>query len=302
MSQMRLNFSGLKFEEVNSHVNKMPFSGICMFVDKPSDAVPYGSDKPVVFSKEDVEKALNTFVGMGVDCRYDDWISPEYALTGHDDRFKIGVVESAEITEDGVLIKGFLWCRDFYDVCYMIKNAKDSLGFSIEVAVTSAREDDEFFYVKDFSYTGVAILYKDLAAFKGTSLAASKKKEKNERDGDGLTMTPEQLQEILDAVAKVGIDFAAFNEKVDALAVKVEALEQKETNIDFSAVTAELKEIKEKLPVGEVKPKTYNFAAKTGDKTLSFQEKLDEIDKDTTLSKDEKMAKKMEAFHNRNAE
>lgn len=299
---MRLNFSGLKFEEANGHVNKMPFSGICMFVDKPSDAVPYGSDKPVIFSKEAVEKALNTFVGMGVDCRYDDWISPEYALTGHDDRFKIGVVESAKITEDGVLIKGFLWCRDFYDVCYMIKNAKDSLGFSIEVAVTSAREDDEFFYVKDFSYTGVAILYKDLAAFKGTSLAASKKKEKNERDGDDLTMTPEQLQEILDAVAKVGIDFAAFNEKVDALAVKVEALEQKETNIDFSAVTAELKEIKEKLPVGEVKPKTHNFAAKTSDKTLSFQEKLAEIDEDTTLSKDEKMAKKMKAFHNRNAE
>ena len=172
-------FTNFKFEEEeNTHINKMPFSGVCLHSDTPSDGVPCGSDKPVKFSKEAIEKALDSFVGMGVNCEYDSWDYPEIALTGHNERFKIGVVESAELLENGdVFIKGNLWKQDFYDVCFMIKNAKDSLGFSVEVSVDGMSDIGESYSVDSFTFTGVAILYKNLGAFKGTQLSAQRKKE-----------------------------------------------------------------------------------------------------------------------------
>ena len=102
MSNMLVNFGALKFEEGTTHINKMPFSGICLKAETPSDATPNGADKPVAFSLDAINNAISTFADMGVNCVYDRWDSPEYALTGHDQRFKIGVVEKAELTEKSV--------------------------------------------------------------------------------------------------------------------------------------------------------------------------------------------------------
>lgn len=307
---LKLGFSGLSFADAEGHINKMPFSGNCMFVDKPSDATPCGSDKPCMFPSEVVEKALPTYIGMGVDVVYaDDWYSnPASALTGHDDRFKIGIVESASIVEDAVNIDGILWQRDFYDVCYMIKNAKDSLGFSIEVCVNDMEETDEYFIIKDFTFTGVAILYKNLAAFQNTALQAKAKHKEDER------VNEEQLKQITDLISGVGVSFSEalkgleekFDSKVSELETKISEVGKVEATVDFSSVEAKLAEVMTK--VDEMKPKTPAEPARKTD-VFAFAKKFDEngklnkdvsykaIDEDASLSRDEKVKAKMAIFN-----
>ena len=304
-----LKFSNFDFGEQNEHINKMNFSGVCLPIGTPSNGIPIGADKPVVFSPEAVLKSIDTFAGMGVDCVYDEWNYPCEALTGHDHRFKIGVVESAGIIGNGVNITGHLWQRDFPDVCFMIKNAKDSLGFSVEVKVNDMEEDENYWYVKDFTFTGVAILYKNLAAFKDTQLAASRKKE--EREG-GNVMDEKTINAIVDAVVKA-LNFSdAMSEALKPINERLEKLEAKE--VDFSSVTEKLEGIEKKF--GEAKPKettvdasatkperkTDGTPATVGkedelDASAKLAKEIEKIDNDQFLSASEKLSKKMEVWH-----
>lgn len=308
---LKLGFSGLSFADAEGHINKMPFSGNCMFVNKPSDATPCGSDKPCMFPLEVVNKSLPTFIGMGVDVVYaDDWYgdNPAEALTGHDSRFKIGIVESASIVEDAVNVTGILWQRDFYDVCYMIKNAKDALGFSIEVCVNDMEETDEYWIIKDFTFTGVAILYKNLAAFQNTALQAKAKHKEDER------VNEEQLKQITDLISGVGVSFSEamksleekFDAKVGELETKISEVGKVEATVDFSSVEAKIAEVMTK--VDEMKPKTPDEPARKTD-VFAFAKKFDEngklnkdvsykaIDEDASLSRDEKVKAKMAIFN-----
>ena len=219
----------------------MPFSGVCLYADTPSDGVPCGCDKPVAFSKEAIENALNSFVGMGVNCRYNPWDYPEDALTGHDDHFKIGVVEHAALSEDGgVNIDGLLWKNDLSEVCFMIKNAKESLGFSVEVFVENMEDYGDNYLVTKFTFTGVSILYKNLAAFKATQLAAQAKK-------GGNLMTKEELEAI---VGKITEGFEGLTASFNAVSEKIDALAGKEPEkVDFSAVTDAINALGEKIEV-----------------------------------------------------
>lgn len=280
-SNFIFKFTDFKFEEeVSTHINKMPFSGVCLHSDTPSDGIPCGSDKPVKFSKEAIEKALDSFIGMGVNCEYDSWDYPETALTGHNERFKIGVVESAELLENGdVFIKGNLWKQDFYDVCFMIKNAKDSLGFSVEVTVDNMSDVGESYSVDSFTFTGVAILYKNLGAFKGTQLSAQRKKESDN------VMNTEQFEQLLACMKEVA-------ESVKSVEARVSAIEEKE--IDFSAVLDKVEEVNAKIQasakVDEPTPKASGFVGKEDVKDvkakngmIDFSAKREEIMKDSTI-------------------
>lgn len=306
-----LSLQNFRFEDsIEKHINKMPFSGICAFVDTPSDGSPVGANgKPVVFTKEAVENALPTIVGMGVNCVWteDYWANPANALTGHDERFKIGVVEAGELDGNAVKINGFLWSYDFYDVCAMIKNAKDSLGFSVEIVVKDIEEDDNIIYVKDFIFTGVAILYSDLAAFKSTRLVAQR----------GDYMDKEQIMELMEktkeeAVAQLREEFenkiAEFKREIEEISnqlneakeqlKKYEAMEQEKAELQtkIEAMNAQIAEIQEKK-ADKIVRKSIQFAtiAKYGeDKDLHVL--CEEISQDKELSPTEKWKLKLEAW------
>jgi len=244
-----LDLADFKLSDTTDHINKMPFSGVCAFVDTPSDGSPGGAcGSKVVFTKEAVLAALDTFPGMGVNCVWDgSWADAENVMTGHDDRFKVGVVETASLDGDAVGITGSLWKYDFSDVCFMVKNAKDSLGFSVEVIVNNMEERDGVIYVTALTFTGVAILYSDLAAFKQTKIAASAANRRSD------SMNEEAIRALLaevraEIVAEVTADFEvklnAVNEALATANGTVEALQTQlgEANDKFTAM-AEEKEV-----------------------------------------------------------
>ena len=277
----------------------MPFSGICLKADTPSDGIPCGSDKPVAFSASAITKASQSFVGMGVNCVYDNWHRPNRALTGHDTRFKIGVVENADLTADGLNVSGCLWKRDFNDVCFQIKNAKDSLGFSVEVIVNDMTDKGDFYLVEDFAFTGVAILYKNLAAFKETQLVAQKRKEVDN------TMNEQQFQTFMDAVNGIG---ESMKTTLSAMDAKLDEINKKEVKVDFAEVTTAVNEMKaefakvnakvekkeEKAP--EQKTEGMNFVGKNNDKEKTLAEICKEIDENPSISFNDKAQAKMKAF------
>ena len=205
-----LELHDLMFAASPERLNWLPFTGTCLFADQPSDGIPSGGiDKPVRFPSDELSKALDSMVDMGVDCEWPDecWDGPEEVFSGHDDRFKIGVVKTSVLEGNEMVISGGLWSNDFSDICDMYRNAKASLGFSVEVYFNIV-DQGEYYDAVDIEFTGVAILFSDLAAFKDTYIAAK-------RGGD-KSMTKEEMKEIFEA------GFKAQKESIDALTKQLE--------------------------------------------------------------------------------
>ena len=205
-----LELHDLMFAASPERLNWLPFTGTCLFADQPSDGIPSGGvDKPVRFPSAELDKALDSMVDMGVDCEWPDdcWDGPEEAFSGHDDRFKIGVVKTSVLKGNEMVISGGLWSNDFSDICNMYRNAKASLGFSVEVYFNLV-DQGEYYDAVDIEFTGVAILFSDLAAFKDTYIAAK-------RGGD-KEMTKEEMKELLDA------NFKAQQEAIEGLTKQLE--------------------------------------------------------------------------------
>ena len=205
-----LELHDLMFAASPERLNWLPFTGTCLFADQPSDGIPSGGvDKPVRFPSAELDKALDSMVDMGVDCEWPDefWDGPEEAFSGHDDRFKIGVVKTSVLKDNEMVISGGLWSNDFSDICDMYRNAKASLGFSVEVYFNLV-DQGEYYDAVDIEFTGVAILFSDLAAFKDTYIAAK-------RGGD-KKMTKEEMKELLDA------NFKAQQEAIEGLTKQLE--------------------------------------------------------------------------------
>lgn len=160
------------------HPNKMPFSGILTRLDTPSDKAPGGSNgKKVIFTKRAAERGLSSLLGMGVD------FTPDF--DGHDTTRKIGVITAATIEGDAIRVGGFIYARDFPKEASRIQLDKALLGFSWELAdIFVERTDADPLVITDACFTGAAILRKDKAAYRSTSLAAS---------ADEDTMTKEEI-------------------------------------------------------------------------------------------------------------
>ena len=217
-----LELHDLMFAASTERLNWLPFTGTCLFADQPSDGIPSGGvDKPVRFPSAELDKALDSMVDMGVDCEWPDEddgddhdefgrktsCGPEEAFSGHDDRFKIGVVKTSVRKDNEMVISGGLWSNDFSDICDMYRNAKASLGSSVEVYFNLV-DQGEYYDAVDIEFTGVAILFSDLAAFKDTYIAAK-------RGGD-KEMTKEEMKELLDA------NFKAQQEAIEGLTKQLE--------------------------------------------------------------------------------
>jgi hypothetical protein len=186
-----LEAMALNIETNDDHPNKMPFSGILVHLDVPSDAAPGGAfGRKIIVTTAAARKALHSLLGMAVD------FTPSF--DGHDTQAKVGIITSADIVGNAVAISGFVYAADFPEIASNIRALKSVLGFSFEAQrLLVADPGADILTITELTFTGAAILRKDKAAYKSTSLAASATIE-------GLDMTPEELKAMLtEAVAPI---------------------------------------------------------------------------------------------------
>jgi len=148
---------------VHGHPNRVPFEGILATVNAPSDRAPSGArGHRVLLTGEAAEQALPSLLGMAVDYR-PDW-------DGHDNRRKIGILTEATIRGNNLLVRGYLYARDFPDVAKAIQaHAPTALGMSYEIA--DAKVEDmsaQIWRLTKVTFTGAAILLRDKAAYSST--------------------------------------------------------------------------------------------------------------------------------------
>jgi hypothetical protein len=198
----------------DGHPNKMPFSGVLTRIDEPSDRPPEGSGgRLITISAEAAEKALQSLLGMAVDY--------EPNLDGHDPQAKIGVITAATIEGNAIVIEGFIYAADFPEAAAEIKASQDLLGFSYEARNLYTNDPDANpCVITDCVFTGAAILRKDKAAYRTTSIAAvAEEDEMNEEFKKVL----EGLSAGLEGLNKQFAEMAASVEELKKGAAKVEA-------------------------------------------------------------------------------
>ena len=196
-----LHAMSLDMPSTPDHPNKMPFSGVLTFLDRPSDNAPCGSGgKKVTLTRAAAEKALPTLLGMGID--------HTSSLDGHDVKSKIGIIDEANIVGDQIDIKGFLYAADFPKECAQIKLDKEKLGFSWELKDINVDDlNADPWVINNCVFTGAALLQKQKAAYITTSLAASAEGA-NEEEIDMATLEElvKKFDDLASTVAKMQQD------------------------------------------------------------------------------------------------
>jgi hypothetical protein len=90
---------------------------------------------------------------------------------GHDARRKIGLVTEADLVGKRLVVRGYLYARDFPEVAGAIQaHAPEAMGMSYELA--DARVEDmraEVWKLTRVTFTGAAILLREKAAYRATS-------------------------------------------------------------------------------------------------------------------------------------
>jgi hypothetical protein len=161
---MRLQAMAVEIPHVEKHPNRVPFEGVLTTVNTASDKAPAGArGHRVLLTREAAEKALPSLLGMAVDYR-PGW-------DGHDARRKIGLLTEADVIGARLVVRGYLYARDFPDVAQAITaSAPEAMGMSYELA--DARVEDmraEVWKLTRVTFTGAAILLRDKAAYRATS-------------------------------------------------------------------------------------------------------------------------------------
>jgi hypothetical protein len=155
-----------KAAQVKDHDNKLPFDGILLVCDEPSNKPPHGSEGHRILVRSEVaKKLLPTLPGMAIN--YDT-----HDLNSHATRHKVGVITRAWMDGKNVCVAGYLWKKDFPEIDKDLRNRKD-LGMSMELSsVWVDDEKSEVWDLSKFTFTGATILRKDAAAYRKTSLVA----------------------------------------------------------------------------------------------------------------------------------
>ena len=161
---MRLEAMAVKIPYVEGHPNRVDFEGVLTVVNTPSDKAPAGArGHRVILTREAAEKALFSLLGMAVDYR-PGW-------DGHDAKRKIGLITEANVVGKQLVVRGYLYARDFPEVAAAIATkARDSMGMSYELA--DARVEDiraDIWKLTRVTFTGAAILLREKAAYRDTS-------------------------------------------------------------------------------------------------------------------------------------
>ena len=116
-----------------------------------------------MLTREAAEAALPSLLGMAVDYR-PGW-------DGHDAQRKIGLITEADVVGRRLLVRGYLYGRDFPEATKEIRAAApEAMGMSYELAdarVADMRE--EIWKLTRATFTGAAILLREKAAYRATS-------------------------------------------------------------------------------------------------------------------------------------
>jgi hypothetical protein len=161
---MQFEAMAVRFPCVDGHPNRVAFEGTLTMVDTASDKAPAGArGHRVLLTRDAAESALPSLLGMAVDYR-PGW-------DGHDARRKIGLLTEANLVGRKLMVRGYLYARDFPDVAQAIEaHAPEKLGMSYEIA--DARVEDmrsDIWKLTRITFTGAAILLREKAAYRGTS-------------------------------------------------------------------------------------------------------------------------------------
>jgi hypothetical protein len=260
-SKVSLSLSDVTVTQAPQHPNKMLWTGIVTRVGSPSTAAPCGTGgKLLVLSPEAAKKACGSMVNMPLNCEWPDddiWCGacPEMAMTGHDTGNIIGTITEANVVNDALVCSGVIWKQNFPDVAFMINNAVDALGFSIEADINASTESEDTVTATDITFTGLATLWKKCAAWESTEfqqLVASRKNEEK----DDVTMNEEQMKALLDAMlANVKTELAtvqaSVEDKVNTVVSEVKA-EVDKANGEIATLAVALAETKEKIEAAAV--------------------------------------------------
>jgi len=181
------------------HPNRLPFSGVLLFLDQPSQQAPHGSKGHRIYvSKEVATRHLDTLRGMPLN--YDAG-----GLEDHDSSNAVGVITEPWIEGNKVMVKGYIWKKTFPE-------AKDdlhgkALGMSMELADVEIEDPNaDIWRLNSFYFTGATALWPDSAAYTSTALAAAAAKQG--RKGDTMAektkkkvVVPDSAKAVADAIA-----------------------------------------------------------------------------------------------------
>lgn len=212
----------------NLHPNAMRFTGTCMFLNTPSDYTPNGVDRSVLLSSDEAEKSASTMNLMGINCDCDPWLFPDELMTAHNRRNKIGVVEKCWVDGDELKFTGIMYKNDFPDIADFIKKTVDSLGFSVE-AMFNLREHEDYIEMADVEFTGVAMLFKNAAAYQNTYISEIAAKAKGKQ-----VMEKQEILQLIDEAVKANIEASAKEAQA-----KAEAQELATAKAEVERLTAE---------------------------------------------------------------
>jgi hypothetical protein len=164
----------VEFPDVAGHPNRLPFEGCLTVVDVASDKAPSGArGHRVVLTRAAAEAALPSLLGMAVDYKA-GW-------DGHDARQKCGIITSAHLQGSRLLVKGFLFARDFPEFSRMEAGSSNlsaagnaAMGMSYEIADAHVADmRAPVWTLTRATFTGAAILLREKAAYKATSFRVS---------------------------------------------------------------------------------------------------------------------------------
>ena len=156
----------VEFPDVAGHPNRLPFEGCLTMVDVPSDQAPSGArGHRVVLTHTAAEAALPSLLGMAVDYKA-GW-------DGHDARQKCGIITGAHLEGRKLLVKGYLFAKDYPEMEAKIGGAVTAageMGMSYELADAHVADmRAPVWTLTRATFTGAAILLRDKAAYRGTS-------------------------------------------------------------------------------------------------------------------------------------
>jgi hypothetical protein len=122
------------------------------------------------------------------------------------------VITAATIDGNAILIEGFIYAADFPEVAAEIKASQDALGFSYEARNLYTNDPDANpCVITDCVFTGAAILRKDKAAYRTTSIAAVAEEDDMNEDVKKLL---EGLSSGLEGLTKQFTDLSASVEEL----------------------------------------------------------------------------------------
>jgi hypothetical protein len=147
--------------------------------------------------------ALDSLLGMAVNFNPD----------GHSPREKVGVIFGSEIVSNEIHINGVIYAADFPEVAEQIKANKEKLGFSFEARdFMTADPNADPIPIAECVFTGAAILLKDKAAYRTTSIHASR--DVTSRDFDKMNIekmtAAEQTKAVLSKISAARTCFGLF--------------------------------------------------------------------------------------------